>query len=165
MSQCFIHISLPRTCRHLVSIKQSGMSFLYLYKTTILFMNFHTEGRSLPVKRFYTLTCIICREILWKRRISLHRFFQRSRNLTFCLFLLYYMFKLCFSKYYLCSILVVCLLHHRTLLISRFTVILISSGGSAKKCIYTHFHYLNISYLSTKLRITFFFSNAMKATV
>lgn len=129
-------------------------------------MNFHTKRRSLTAKRFFTLIFIICREILWKRGNSLHRFFQRSINLTFCPFLLYYMFKLCFFKYYLYSILIVCLLHHRTILISRFTVRLIISSRESAKNWYTHiFTTSKFYFLSTKLHIIFFFSNAIKAPV
>lgn len=100
-------------------------------------MDFHTEGRSPPAKRFFTLTSVICRERLWKSRTFPHRFFQRSMNLVFCLFL-YYMLKLCFSEYYL-YISTVWLLHHKTLLIWKFTVrLIISSRGSAKNDVLTY---------------------------
>lgn len=126
-------------------------------------MDFHTEGRSPPAKRFFTLTSVICRERLWKSRTFPHRFFQRSMNLVFCLFL-YYMLKLCFSEYYL-YISTVWLLHHKTLNLKVHCQINNIFKRECKKWCTHVFATSKFHFLSTNLHITLFFSNAIKAPV
>lgn len=97
---------------------------------------------------------IICRERLWGKGSDFQRFIRRSRNLVFCLLLLYYMLKIWFSEYYLYSILIPYFLHHKSHLIWRFTIRPItSSRESTKKDVHTtslpkNFIFLSINYIA-----------------